>query len=261
MLQSQQIMADPSFLGANYQLGNHKATYKPATVRQIIVSSIMLIFGVVWTVGVWHLVFNTTKPWTLAFVGAGLLLIGLALWNFWRSYRNRVLRVFIYDDGLIYVGHGSAIQTMRWQDIEAVKHNVVEHSDSEGGRTFRHHYTVNCFDGSSLTLDQTFPNVRQLGKTVEVETAHYLYPLILSTYRTTNSAIFGPLVVVPQGLYHQSSLLHWSEIKSIKIDENRGRVTIKQSGKLLHWASVPLRAVPNIEVFRMLIEHVTGVRP
>ncbi|GHO97098.1 hypothetical protein KSF_071460 [Reticulibacter mediterranei] len=261
MLQSQQVMADPSFLGANYQLGNHKATYKPSTSRQIIVCSVALVFGVAWTVGVWQFVFHATEPLTLAFVVVGLLLIGFALWNFWRIYRNRVLHVFIYDDGLIYVGRGSAIQTMRWQDIEAVKHNVVEHSGSEGGSTFRHHYTVNCFDGSSLTLDQTFSNVRQLGKTIEVETAHYLYPLILSTYRTTSSAIFGPLVVVPQGLYHRSSLLHWGEIKSINIDDNRGRVTIKQSGKLLLWASVPLRAVPNIEVFRMLIEHVTGVRP
>jgi hypothetical protein len=261
MLQSQQITADPSFLGANYQLGNHKATYRPATLRQIIACSVTLLFGVVWTVMVWQFMFHATEPLTLAFVAVGLIVIGLALWNFRRSYRDRVLRVFVYDDGLIYVGRGSAIQTMRWQDIEAVKHNVVEHSDSEGGRTVKHYYILNCFDGSSLTLDRTFTNVRQLGKTIEVETAHYLYPLILSTYRTTQSATFGPLVVVPHGLYYRSGLVRWGEIASIKIDENKGHVTIKQSGKLLAFASVPLRAVPNIEVFRMLIEHVTGVRP
>jgi hypothetical protein len=261
MLQSQQITADPSFLGANYQLGNHKATYKPATLRQIIVGSMTLLFGVVWTVLVWRFVFHATTPVALAFVAVGIIVIGLALWNFWRVYRDRVVRVFIYDDGLIYVGRGAVIQTMRWQDIEAVKHNIVVHSDSEGGRTVKHYYTLNCFDGTSLTLDRTFTNVRQLGKTIEVETAHYLYPLILSTYRTTGSATFGPLVVVPDGLYHRSGLLHWGEIKSIKIDEDRGHVTIKQAGKLLAWATVPLRAVPNIEVFRMLIEHVTGVRP
>ncbi len=260
-MQSQQITADPSFLGANYQLGNHKATYRPATLRQIIACSIMLAFGLAWTAVVWQFVLHATEPLGLAFVAIGLLVIGLALWNFWRSYRDRVLRVFVYDDGLIYVGRGSAIQTMRWQDIEAVKHNVVEHADSEGGRTVKHYYTLNCFDGSSLTLDRTFTNVRQLGKMIEVETAHYLYPLILSTYRTTQSATFGPLVVVPQGLYYRSSLLRWDEMKSIKIDENKGNVTVKQSGKLLAAASVPLRAVPNIEVFRMLIEHVTGVRP
>jgi hypothetical protein len=261
MLQSQQIMADPSFLGANYQLGNHKATYKPSMVRQMIACSVTLIFGVIWTVVVWQFVLRATEPLTLAFIAIGLLVIGLALWNFWRSYRDRVLRVFIYDDGLIYVGRGSAMQTMRWQDIEAVKHNVVEHSDSEGGRTVKHYYTLNLFDGSSLTLDRTFTNVRQLGKTIEVETAHYLYPLILDTYRTAHSATFGPLVVVPHGLYYRSGLLPWNEIKSIKIDEDRGYVTIKQSGKLLASARVPLRMMPNIEVFRMLVEHVTGVRP
>jgi hypothetical protein len=261
MLQSQQITADPSFLGANYQLGNHKATYKPATSRQIIACSLILLFGIVWTVGVWQLVLRATEPLTLAFVAVGVIIIGLALWSFWRAYRDRVLRVFVYDDGLIYVGRGSALQTMRWQDIEAVKHNIVESSDSEGGRTVKHYYTLSCFDGSSLTLDRTFTNVRQLGKTIEVETAHYLYPLIVNTYRTTHSATFGPLVVVPHGLYHRSGLLRWSEIKSIKIDEDRGRVTIKQPGKLLASAAIPLRTVPNIEVFRMLIEHVTGVRP
>ena len=62
-----------------------------------------------------------------------------------------------------------------------------------------------------------------------------------------------------RGLYCGEKLLTWMEMKNIKIYKDG--VAIKNQGKILRWASVEMADVPNIEVFRMLIQHITGVRP
>jgi hypothetical protein len=50
-------------------------------------------------------------------------------------------------------------------------------------------------------------------------------------------------------------------MKSIKIDEYIGEIVIKRQGQLLSWASIELGDLPNVEVFRMLIQHITGRTP
>jgi hypothetical protein len=50
-------------------------------------------------------------------------------------------------------------------------------------------------------------------------------------------------------------------MKSIKIDENYGQIVVKKQGKLFGWVSMALGDLPNVEVFRMLVQHITGVRP
>jgi hypothetical protein len=95
----------------------------------------------------------------------------------------------------------------------------------------------------------------------EVGTAPYIFPRVLNTYQMSQAVVFGPLTVTPWGLSYREKTLPWTEMKSIKIDENYGQIAIKKQGKLFGWASVALSDLPNVEVFRMLVQHVTGVRP
>jgi hypothetical protein len=67
--------------------------------------------------------------------------------------------------------------------------------------------------------------------------------------------------VTPQALSYGVKTFPWAEMKSIKIDESYGQIVIKKQGKRFIWASIALGEVPNVEVFRMLVEHITGVRP
>ena len=59
-----------------------------------------------------------------------------------------------------------------------------------------------------------------------------------------------------QGLYDQAKLLPWTEMKSIKIYENSGEIIIKKQGKMFPWALIKLSDLPNVEVLRMLVQHV-----
>jgi hypothetical protein len=177
--------------------------------------------------------------------------------------RNRAMRVFVYDSGLIYVGRKSR-QTIYWQHVQAVWHQVEKHTstDSDGSSTTTivHTYTVDCSDGTRLKLDQTFAHLRQLGRSVEVGTAPYIFPRVLNAYRRSRSVVFGCLTVTSWGLCYRAKTLPWTETKSIEIDEYNGRIAIKKQGKLFGWASIELGDLPNVEVFRMLVQHITGVR-
>ena len=69
----------------------------------------------------------------------------------------------------------------------------------------------------------------------------------------------GSLTVTAQGLYYGPKLLPWNEMKSIEINKENGHIKIRKQGKWSAWASVKLAEVPNAEIFRMLVEHITGV--
>lgn len=119
---SQQIIADPQALGAQYRLGNHKATYKPPTTCHVIFLFFVFLFGCVFTLmALISIAFISL--FALIFVLVGLLIIGLALHGIITTYQNRVLRVFVYDYGFIHVGRQSR-QAMYWQNVEAVWHQA-----------------------------------------------------------------------------------------------------------------------------------------
>ncbi len=274
MLSPQQLPADPAFLGAEYELGNHKATYEPATTCQIIMLSVLLAVSIVGTLvvvlfaaalgGVIGGAFGVVIP--LFFVLIMLFIVGAAIFGIVRAYQNRVMRVMVYDEGLVYVGRENG-RVIHWRDVLAVWHNVVVHThtstDGQGNTStstsVSHTYILSCSDGSSLKLDQTFGKLRQLGKMIEMETARYLFPGAFGLFQAGRPVPFGPLALAPYGLYYGQEMLPWNELKSVTINENYGQVVIKKQGKLFRWASVKLGEVPNVEVFRALLQRATGI--
>jgi hypothetical protein len=264
---SQYMIADPLALGAQYRLGNHRTTYKPSTTCSFIFLILVLLFafGIGLAGGVAYFGSNLfiPFPFVLFILFIWLFIVGLILYGLVETYRNRVLRVFVYDYGLIHVGR-EFHQSIYWQNVEAVWHNVEKHTstDSKGHSTttYIHTYTVRCIDGTQLKLDRTFARLQQLGKSIEVGTAPYIFPRVLKVYQMSQAVVFGPLTVAPWGLSYGGKTLPWTEMKSIKIDENYGLIAIKKQGKLFGWASVALSDLPNVEVFRMLVQHITGLR-
>jgi hypothetical protein len=261
---SQRMIADPLAQGAQYQLGNHRATYKPSTMCSILVGFFFFIVGSILTFV--FLSFSASIASVFLPIGTafGLLWAGLTLFIVVSAYQRRMMRVFVYDYGLIHRGQKSQ-QTIYWRDVRAVWHQVQKHTstDSDGysTTTIVHTYTVDCIDGTRLKLDKTFAHLRHLGRSLEIGTAPYIFPGIFHAYQRSQPVVFGLLSVTPQGLWYRAKTLPWTEMKSITIDEYNGRVVIKKQGKLFGWASIELGDLPNVEVFRMLIQHITGVRP
>lgn len=248
---------------AEHQLGNRRATYKPSTTCSIIGGFLFLIIGGVFLLVSWSLAASFAGFFPLIVTVFGLLWVGITLSGIISAFQNRAMRVFVYDYGLIYIGRTSR-RTIYWQHVQAVWHQVEKHTstDSDGSSTTTivHTYTVDCIDGTRLTLDKTFAHLRQLGRSLEVGTAPHIFPRVLDEYRRNRSVVFGPVTVTPQGLCYRAKTLPWTETKSIEIDEYNGRIAVKKQGKLFGWASIALGDLPNVEVFRMLVQHITGVR-
>ena len=265
---SSSMVTDPLLLGSQYELGNLRATYKPPTTCIIIILAILVAMGVLATLFGIAFVFMANSPFPLIATVVGLIFIIFPGVGIVRAYRNRVLRVFVYDAGLLYLGRTST-QAVRWQNIQAVWHKVVveTHTSTDGkGHTststsYKHIYTLALTDGATLKLDETFAKLRELGKAIEIETAPILFPMALRTYQAYQTVQFGPISLTPQALYHRNNMLPWNELKSINIDESHGNIIIKKHGKLFRWGSASLGDVPNIEVFRMLVQHITGTWP
>lgn len=260
---SQYMTAHPLVLGTQYRLGTHRATYKPSTTCIFIVLVLLLIIvlGIGLVGGINALSDSPFMPFPggIVILCICLLIVGFILYGIVATYRNRTLRVYVYDYGLIHVGR-QFIQSMYWQNVETVWHKVQARTstDSNGhsSTTYIHTYIVNCIDGTQLKLDGTFARLEQLGKSIEVRTASYLFPGVLKAYQMSQTTVFGPVTVAQQGLYHKAKLLPWTEMKNITIYENQGQIIIKKQGKLFPWAYIKLGDVPNVEVFRMLIQHI-----
>jgi hypothetical protein len=270
-------IGDPQALGIQYQLGNYRATYKPTVVGVMILYAAYLFF---FLVGIYMSGFTTilsSVALGTAFshgnnfpsfalsglfglltggLAFGLLFSGLALFGIVWVYRNSGLCVLVYDYGLIYLRR-KPLQTIYWQNVREVRHRVRAYQ--AGGllawlRWEAHYYGVSCTDGTLHKLKWIFMK-QQLGKSIERETARYLFPAALNTYQTSHAVAFGPLTLTSQGLYYGSDLLPWSQMESIRID---GLIVIRQRGRWLRWTSVKLGEVPDVEVFRMLVLHITG---
>lgn len=264
-------------LGIQYQLGNHRGTYKTATVLKTIFLGILalvssfatLFFTIIFSIGL----YSSIRPFDVQHFGPIAIFFMLFIVLFIptyvamlrltiQTYQSRGLRVLVYDSGLLYIGRKS-LQRISWQDIQKVQHSIKRYragkKKSARIQWSVHTYTINCPNDTLFTLYWTFENIQELGKSVEVETARYLFPADLHRCQMNADVAYGPLRVTSQGIYYKTNLLLWGDVESIDIDEqSRGYVRINKRGRWFRWAYVKLAEVPNVEVFGMLVQHVSG---
>ncbi len=263
----QKKKADPQALGLQYQLDHYRASYKPSVVGVVVLYVVYLFFflfgpsliGTIVIVGnifAHGEIFSASED--LPFLLFGLFWSGLLLWALIWVYLYSRLRVHVYDLGLIY-WQGRSPQPVYWQDVLEVRHKVRTYRG--GGallwlRWTSHVYTLSCASSKPHKLRWIFMT-QELGRSIEEGTSRYLFPTALNIYQMHYAVIFGPLIVTPQGLYYGPDLLPWNNVASIRIGS---RLVIRQQGKRkwFRWASVKLAEVPNIEVFRTLVPHITG---
>jgi uncharacterized protein DUF6585 len=73
--------------------------------------------------------------------------------------------------------------------------------------------------------------------------------------------MFGKMSVSFTGVSDGRKMLSWSELKSIKVDENNGAIAIRKQGKWLNWSNISLSETPNVLVFETLVNSIVGSRP
>ncbi len=190
-----------------------------------------------------------------------------------KAFLNRNLRVYVYEHGLVFLKRDSN-DVIRWDQIAFVWHKVKKittttrntnpstgYTTTTTSTTTNHTYAVQRVDGAKFVFDRTFSRLRELGKTIEQESARYLLSQAIAAYNAGHPIMFGKMSVSFSGVSDGRKTLLWSELKSIKVDENNGAIAIRKQGKWLNWSNISLSETPNVLVFETLVNSIVGSRP
>lgn len=244
-------------LGSEYKLGNHKATYRAAFFpgSKFVQISILLGIPLFWLIFIIILIpFLENKVILMGvtiLLAIGVLLLECRL----IFYRNRKLRVFVYEFGLIHQDIRSFRTMIYWQNVQSFWYTTESTlTDGEGGHSStRSIYHVSCTDGISLRLDDTFAKLDHLAKSIAEEIARPLYSAVLNTYQIGQSVPLGPVTVTHEGLFSGSKRFLWSEVQSIHVSE--GYMVIRKQGQRSYWISAMIE-LPQAKMLWMLVMHV-----
>jgi hypothetical protein len=277
-----QIGVDANQLAALHRLGATRAVYKPSTILTVIGGLVTIVFGIAWAVLAFDIVnsavssfsstgFPTILGLVIPLFGLLVVLIGVVI--LLKAFLRRNLRVDVREQGLVYLKRNSN-EVIRWDQIAFVWHKVKKTtsttsttSPSTGYTTTTtststyHSYIVQRTDGAKVVFDDTFSRLKELGQTIEQESARYLLPQAIAAFYARQSVVFGTMYVNFSGVSDGRKTLPWSELKSIKVDENNGTIAIRKQGKWLNWSNLSLSETPNILVFEALVNSIVGSRP
>jgi hypothetical protein len=277
-----QIAVDADQLAALYQLGTPTAVYKPSTILAMFGGLVVIFFGAAWTMIAFYITssigssfsstgFPTILRLVFPFFGFIFMLIGVVL--IVKAFLNHNLRVQVYQHGLVFHKRNSN-DVIRWDQIAYVWHMVKKstttthntnpstgYTTTTASTTTYHTYVVQRFDGANFVFDPTFSHLRELGKTIEQEAARYLLPQAIASYNAGHPIMFGKMSVSFSGVSDGRKMLSWSELKSIKVDENNGAIAIRKQGKWLNWSNISLSETPNVLIFETLVNSIVGSRP
>ncbi len=242
-------------LAATYQLGTPTAEYRPwLRPAGIFSSAVLLLVGIAFLIAS----FATTNPDS----ASGFLVLGLILFAsglIWPAIflftRNQ--QVYVCTEGLVRVKGGQA-EAMRWDQMasffQAVNIFTYRVFLIPVVKMTNHAYTVFGASGTKLVFKDNWRNVEALGTTIGRETTRRLLPKAIEAYTAGAPVTFGDLVVSQQGISKGGKALPWHLYQGTQV--NRGYVFIRQQGKTLRWASIPVRKIPNFLVFVGLIEYI-----
>ncbi len=279
---AQQIAVDTDQLAALHHLGTPTAVYKPSTTLAMFGGLVAVLFGAAWAVIAFYIAssavssssstgFATILGLVFPLFGLVFLLIGVVIMV--KAFLNRNLRVYVYEHGLVFLKRDSN-DVIRWDQIAFVWHKVKKtttttrntnpstgYTTTTTSTTTYHTYVVQRVDGAKFVFDRTFSRLRELGKTIEQESARYLLSQAIAAYNAGHPIMFGKMSVSFSGVSDGRKTLLWSELKSIKVDENNGAIAIRKQGKWLNWSNISLSETPNVLVFETLVNSIVGSRP
>lgn len=195
------ITQEAQRLIARDNLGTPTAVFRPNVIGSIIISSIILVIGVAWSI-ITIFIINTFALFmggssfspisvpgsaffdmlpmivSIVFSLVGLLFVAIGLTGLIRTILNRNNQAVVCTDGVAYVMRKSA-DAFRWEQVLTVvnKTSVSRHttSDTHGftntSTTVHNKYAVHCHDGRTFVFDDMFSHVEDLAEKIEVEVA------------------------------------------------------------------------------------------
>ncbi|MBA2226185.1 DUF6585 family protein [Thermogemmata fonticola] len=196
----------------------------------------------------------------------GLVVLG-------RLLRQRGLTVLLYPSGLLYLCRGQALVFL-WQEITEVwlhfshLQKRMEESDAQGVRTacilcpavsfwddlLNSSLTLVRQDGARVQLTPAVGDYHQLLVEVQRRTFPRLWQKAWDQFREQGQAVFGPLVVRPDGLHWSKAFLPWEQFDGLRI--RQGDLLVRQKKLWKTWRETPVNTLPNLPVLWALVEAV-----
>jgi len=254
------------------ELGEPEAIYRislPRFLFQLSLSVLLLVVGLLINYLWW--VHGPQKMDHLAMLllippGLGLVVLG-------RLWRQRGLTVLLYPSGLLYLCRGQALVFL-WQEITEVwlhfshlRERIVE-GDERGVRTacilrpavsfsddlLSSSLTLVRQDGARVQLTPAVGGYHQLLVEVQRRTFPRLWQSAWVQFQEQGQAVFGPLVVRPDGLHWSKAFLPWEQFDGLRI--RQGKLLVRQKKLWKTWRETLVNVLPNLPVLWALVEAV-----
>jgi hypothetical protein len=242
---------------AAYQLGPLQRVYEPGSEAYLyrVVSLFSMIVGcliILFFFLAYNSLFSSWQLWQAVLVPLiGVIWLLLAAWIFLTPYIHPRLRIFVYQNGLIYA-KGKA-EVLRWDQMERIwKDLEVERKGSFSVRA----YTVRRSDDTLFVFTGELKDVETLGRLIEKEITRRLLPRALAAYHAGGLVVFDEVVVSGYGIGVRPGrkLLLWDEFERISVDETK--LALYKKGMNAAWTVLKVASIPNVCVLKELIPHV-----
>jgi hypothetical protein len=226
-----------------------------ARAGYLIIAAILALLAVLAVVGIVNPPMQNPPPPVVLVALMGVFLMGsltcLGLGFFAQSYT-----LILFPDALTRVGSG-APGIFRWTDIKetytfihpiAGKHRLVTQ------------------DGRTIEIDGRVKDGKQLGLTVQKMILDRTLPGAIQCFERGLVLSFGPLRIDENAIHYKDRRLAWTDIGKIGLQYNAFsrcvQLEVREAGTLLlPWCIVKAQEIPNLDVFKNLIERKTAFTP
>lgn len=247
--------------GEALELGSPLAEFRATRNQPWILITLLAAVGVIFiTMGLPGSLIGQGGSWGLVILGA--IPLAAAALQVYAIFRNRDLRVVMFDKGFVRVGSGHT-NIIRWDEIIGVYQSITTHYRVEFGVARRsgtsHTYTVWTEDHRSIILNDTLTNVAELGKVIQQRATELLLPYYIGDYEDGETLNFNGLRVSKEGISTRRQTLPWDQVEDIGLV--KGSIVVHKRGMTRDWATQSVSMTPNLLVFLHIVHQVAGVRP
>jgi hypothetical protein len=182
----------------------------------------------------------------------GVLLMG-ALTCLGLAFFAQRYTLVLFPDAVARIGPG-APEIFRWTDIKEVYTFI--HPISGKHRLITQ-------DGRTLQIDRRVKDGKQLGLSVQKLLLDHALPGAIQCFERGLVLAFGPLRIDENAIHYKDRRLAWTDIGKIGLQYNAFsrcvQFEVREAGTLLlPWCVVKAQEIPNLDVFKSLIERRTS---
>ena len=179
-----------------------------------------------------------------AVLGAGSLVF-LCVAFYIQSYT-----LILFPDGVARTG-GGAPEIFRWSDIK----EIYAFINPVSGK-----HRLVAQDGRKLEIDASVKDGKKLGQKVEQTLLDRMLPAATKAFEAGDTLTFGLLRADYNYLYYKDKQLSWHDIGKMQLLYNAYTHAVqfevrKAGAALLPWCVVKTQDIPNLNVFKALVER------